>query len=135
MNIKEFLTEGDMMAKNEGVKLLEVTPDYAITELTVEKRHLNAGGVCHGAAIFLLADFALAAVTNSTGKLSFAISNTITYHKGGKLGDTLTARAEMAASHPKLPYSIIRITNQNGELIATCTGTCYSKSTPNPAEK
>ena len=118
-----------MMAKNEGVKLIEVTPEYAITELTVEKRHLNAGGVCHGAAIFLLADFALAAVTNATGKLSFAISNTITYHKGGKLGDVLTAHAKMAASHPKLPYSIISITNQNGELIATCTGTCYSKST------
>ncbi len=128
MNIKDFLTEGDMMAKNEGVKLIEVTPEYAITELTVEKRHLNAGGVCHGAAIFLLADFALAAVTNATGKLSFAISNTITYHKGGKLGDVLTAHAKMAASHPKLPYSIISITNQNGELIATCTGTCYSKS-------
>lgn len=130
MNIKDFLTEGDMMAKNEGVKLIEVTPEYAITELTVEKRHLNAGGVCHGAAIFLLADFALAAVSNTSGNVTFAISNTITYHKSALLGDVITARAELAASHPKLPYCIIKVTNQNGDLIATCTGTCYSKSKP-----
>lgn len=130
MDLKEFLTKGDKMALNEGVKLVEVTPEYSVTEMTVEERHLNAGGVCHGAAMFLLADFALAAVSNTSGKLTFAISCNITYHKGALLSDVLTARAEMASSHPKLPYCIIRITNQKGELIATFTGTCYSKSQP-----
>jgi len=130
MTLKDFLNNGDRMAAENGIQITSIKQGVAITTMTVEKRHLNAGGVCQGGALFTLADFAQAAVCNASGNLSFAINCNITFHNGAKLGDRLTATATLAASHPKLPYCIIRIENQDGLLIATATGTSYAKRVP-----
>jgi acyl-CoA thioesterase len=49
------------------VRLLGVAPGSARAALTVEERHLNGHGICHGGYVFLLADAAFAYACNTHG--------------------------------------------------------------------
>ena len=130
MTLKDFLTQGDHFATDNGCILKEVREGYARAEMLVSEHHLNAGGVCQGGAYFTLADIALAAVMNSRGALTFGIENNIVFLKSARLGDTLTAEATEVFNHHKLPYVDVRITNQHGDLCCVVTGLAYRKSDP-----
>ena len=130
MTLKDFLTQGDHFATDNGCILKEVREGYARAEMVVSEHHLNAGGVCQGGAYFTLADIALAAVMNSRGALTFGIENNIVFLKSARVGDTLTAEATEVFNHHKLPYVDVRITNQHGDLCCVVTGLAYRKSDP-----
>lgn len=119
------LNQGDRFASGIGAQLTEIREGYARAELTVEERHLNGAGVCQGGVMYTLADLAFAAVANSRGILSLGISNTITMLKSAQQGDVLTAECTEVLNHHRLPYCDIRITNQNGDIMATMTGLAY----------
>lgn len=125
MTLLERLNTEDHFAKMIGAQLVEVREGYARAELTVEDRHINGAGTCQGGVMFTLADLSFAAMANSHGILTVGISNTITYIKAGKLGDTITAECIERVNHHKLPYCDITITNQNGNILATMTGLAY----------
>ena len=59
------------------------------------------------------------------GILSLGISNTITFMQSARLGDHLVAECTEQLDHHRLPYCDMKITNQNGELIAAMTGLAY----------
>ena len=124
-SLSENLNQGDRFARGIGVQLTEIRLGYARAEVTVEEHHLNGAGVCQGGVLFTLADLAFAAVANSRGILTLGISNTITMLKSAQLGDRLTAECHEVHNHHRLPYCDMRITNQNGDLIATMTGLAY----------
>lgn len=128
MTLKDFLTQGDHFATDNGCLLTDVRAGYARAELLVTEHHLNAGGVCQGGAYFTLADIALAAVMNSRGALTFGIENNIVFLKSARVGDTLVAEATEVFNHHKLPYVDVRITNQHGDLCCVVTGLAYRKS-------
>lgn len=127
MKLIDFLNNGDKMSSENGIVITHIEEGLATAKMTVEARHLNAGGVCQGGAIFTLADFAQAAVCNASGNLTVAISCNITFHNGAKPGDTLTATARLSDAHPKIPFCTVTVKNQNDVLIATLTGSSYSK--------
>ena len=128
MTLKDFLSQKDRFAANNGCILKEVREGYARAELVVTSEHLNAGGVCQGGAYFTLADIALAAVMNSRGTLTFGIENNIVFLHSAKSGETLIAEAVEVFNHHKIPYVEVRITNQDGELCCVVTGLAYRKS-------
>ena len=45
MTLKDFLSQNDRFAANNGCVLKEVREGYARAELVVTSEHLNAGGV------------------------------------------------------------------------------------------
>lgn len=130
MTLLERLNANDHFAQSIGARLVEVRPGYARAELTVTDRHLNGAGVCQGGVMFTLADLAFAAVANSHGILSVGVSNHITYVKAGNLGDVLSAECTEQVDHRKLPYCDMRITNQNGDVLAMMNGLGYRTSKP-----
>lgn len=134
MTLLDRLNQTDVFARTNGIQLTEVREGYAKAEMTVGPHHLNGAGVCQGGALFTLADLAFAAVCNSRGTLTLGIANTIDYLTSAQLGDHLTAEATETADHPKMPQSVIRVTNQDGTLIATATGRAYRKRTPFDAD-
>jgi acyl-CoA thioesterase len=134
MTLKDFLSQNDRFAADNGCILKEVREGYACAELTVTEHHLNAGGVCQGGAFFTLADIALAAVMNSRGALTFGIENNIVFLHSAKSGDTLTAEAVEVFNHHKIPYVDVRITNQQGELCCVVTGMAYRKNASLPID-
>ena len=125
MTLQEHLNTNDRFAHSIGAQLTEVREGYARAELTVEEQHLNGAGVCQGGVMYTLADLAFAGVANCHGILTLGISNTITFLKSGQLGDRIIAECTEVYDHHKLPYCDMKISNQNGELLAVMTGLAY----------
>ena len=130
----ERLNEADRFAHSIGARLTEVREGYSRAELIVEERHLNGAGVCQGGVMFTLADLAFAAMANSHGILTVGVSNTITFVRSGRLGDTIVAECTEQVDHHKLPYCDMRITNGQGEVLAMATGLAYRTKTDFPFE-
>ena len=125
MTLLENLNTQDRFAASIGAQLTEIREGYAKAELTVTERHLNGANVCQGGVMYTLADLAFAGVANCHGTLTLGISNTITFLHSAQLGDHLIAECTELLDHRKLPYCDIKVTNQNGELLAAVTGLAY----------
>ena len=126
MDIQKFFSERDRFAKHCGIELLEVGKGYAKTRMKIGEEHLNGVDLVHGGAIFTLADLAFAASCNSHGILAVAINVSISYLKAGIRG-TLTAEAEEVACNPRLGSYTIRVTDDEGDLVALFQGMAYRK--------
>ena len=132
MTIQDFL-QGDKFALLAGVTLLDVGNGYAKACMEVKPEHLNGGGVCQGGALFTLADLAFAAATNSHAQLTFSIDSSIHFFRSVSEG-ILYAEAREVFNHKRLANCEVRITTEEGELIATFNGTGYRKDIPLPFE-
>ena len=116
----------DRFAAEAGVELLETGEGYAKARMMITPRHLNAGGVCQGGAIFTLADLAFAAACNGSGRLTVSIQSDIRIFRPETEG-FLYAEAREVFDHKRLSCCEVRITNASGELVAAFTGTGYRK--------
>ena len=128
-----------MMAKDAfsrwlGIELVEVRPRGVTATLTVRNDMLNGFGVCHGGVTFSLADSALAFASNTHGRLTVSIENSITYPARIVEGDVLTAVAEEESATNRLGF--YRVTVRRAEdVVALFRGTVYKTSQeffPNP---
>ncbi|MCO5147433.1 MAG: hydroxyphenylacetyl-CoA thioesterase PaaI [Aquamicrobium sp.] len=112
----------DDASKWLGMSLDEVGPGTATLSFTVEAHHTNGHDICHGGYIFTLADSAFAFACNSHNRLAVAQHNTITYVAPGRLGDRLKAEAREIALFGRSGLCDVRVTDQNGKLIAEFRG-------------
>lgn len=129
-DILNFLNNNDIFARDNGARITELREGYAKAEMTVEKRHLNGGGVCQGGALFTLADLAFAALANSGNRLTLSIQSNISFLKPAFEADHLTAEAIAVVDHHRTPYCEVKIRNQNNDLICALTGVGYRKDRP-----
>lgn len=133
MDIREFLKK-DQFAASNGVELIDVRKGYARAKLVVEERHLNAGGIVQGGALFTLADLCFAAAVNSHGALTVSLQSNIYYFRSETVGATLYAESRELDLHNKVCTYQIDITNDDGQLIASFTATGFRKTVPLPFE-
>ncbi len=126
MNFEEMYKH-DKFANDAGVVLKELNERHAIVTLEVEKRHLNAGNVTHGATLFVMADIAMAAMANFSQSPSVSIQSDIRFLAASFEGDTLTAEAVAVFGRRSLYNSRVTITNQRGEMIAIAEGMFHTK--------
>jgi acyl-CoA thioesterase len=118
--------EKDRFAFTNGMRLIEIGPGHAVTEMTVEERHLNAVNMVQGGAIFTLADLAFAAACNSYGFVTVAINTNITYFKPPR-GQKLTAKAtEISRGRTLCSYNI-DVFDGEEDLVARFTGNGFIK--------
>ena len=87
------MEQADAAGRGAGVRLLDVGPGRARTGLTVEARHLNGHGICHGGYVFLLADAAFAYACNSYGVSAVAAGADIDFLRPVPPGAELVAEA------------------------------------------
>ena len=123
------LMEKDRFAMTNGIELLEVREGYARAKLTVEERHLNAGGVVQGGALFTLADFCFAAAVNSYGIRTFSIQSSIYYFHSEGIGAELYAETRELDLHNKVCTYQVDITNGEGRLVASFSSLGFRKAT------
>lgn len=126
MTLKEFF-KGDRFAVLAGCELAEIREGYARATMTVEERHLNGGDVCQGGAIFTLADLAFAAAVNSHLVLTVSTSSNISFFRSVPLGATIFAEARELVDHHRMPYAEVRVTDEQGRLVAIFTSSGYRK--------
>jgi acyl-CoA thioesterase len=87
------MERADAAGRGVGVRLLDVAPGRARVALTVEERHVNGHGICHGGYLFFLADAALAYASNSYGVSAVAAGADIAFLRPVTLGAELVAEA------------------------------------------
>ncbi len=126
MTLKDFFKR-DRFAAFAGAELTEVREGYARAQMQITTNHLNGGDVCQGGALFTLADLAFAAAVNSHLQLTFSTSSNITFIRSVSEG-TIYAEAIEVVNHKRMPYAEVRITDEQGELIAIFTSSGYRKS-------
>ena len=103
----QALAARDGLCATLGITVLAGGPGRAEVAMTVEPRHLNFNGGCHGGAIFSLADSAFGLASNSHGPLASGIAAHITYQAGVRAGERLIARAtEVSRSRRVAVYRI-----------------------------
>ena len=121
--------ERDRFAGENGIRVVEARLGFGRTEMTVEPRHLNSVGILQGGALFTLADLPFAVASNSHGLVAVACQADMTFFKAVQSG-TLTATAEEISRTRKLSTCLVRVTDQNQDLVGLFKGVAYIKGTP-----
>ena len=114
--------ERDPASQGLGMALAEIRPGYARMTMTVRNDMLNGHRICHGGFIFMLADSAFAFACNSHNFNTVGAGCTIDYLAPGREGDVLTAHAVEQALAGKSGVYDVKVSNQDGRLIALFRG-------------
>jgi LAO/AO transport system kinase len=126
------LAERDGLCATLGISVLAGGPGRAEVAMTVDARHMNFNGGCHGGAIFALADSAFGLASNSHGPVAVGIDAHITFQAGVAAGDFLVARAsEVHRTRKVAVYRIDVLRPAPGgadAAISSFTGTVYIKA-------
>lgn len=109
-----------------GMEVLEIAPRRAVVAMTVRPEMVNGFDVCHGGVTFSLADSALAFASNTHGRVTMSIENSIRYPRPAHAGDRLTAVAEAEHVGGRIGYYRVIVTKQNGEVVGLFRGTVYA---------
>ena len=115
----------DAFSRWLGVEVLDVRPARVTLRMAVREDMTNGFGVCHGGVTFAFADSALAFASNTGGKMTVSIENSMTYPAAVRVGDVLLADAEQEASSLRLAYYRIRVTRGDGAVVALFRGTVF----------
>lgn len=105
-----------------GMELVEVDEGRATLSMKVEPHHCNGHGTCHGGLSFALADSAFAFACNSRNVSTVGQHTMMSYLAPGRAGDKLTARAEEISLTGRSGIYDVRVTNQEGQVIAEMRG-------------
>jgi acyl-CoA thioesterase len=114
--------ERDPASQALGMKLSEIRPGYALMTMPVRRDMLNGHQTCHGGYIFMLADSAFAFACNSHNHNTVGAGCTIDYIAPGREGELLVAEAIEQALTGKTGVYDVKVSNQDGRLIALFRG-------------
>lgn len=120
---REFF-KGDRFATENGMIIEELDGEHAVTSVILTDRHKNALGGVMGGAIFTLADFAFAALTNDKQRATVAQQVSINYLAASK-GTKLTATARYKKDGRTSCVVNIDVTDDTGREIAQFVGTGF----------
>jgi acyl-CoA thioesterase len=102
-----------------------VAPNAATCRMTVRPDMVNGFGVCHGGVAFSLADSALAFASNTHGRVTVSIENSIRYPAPIVPGDVLTATAVEESSGRRLAFFNVTVHKADGTPVGLFRGTVY----------
>jgi acyl-CoA thioesterase len=115
----------DAMSRSFGILIVEIRPGYARLKMTVRPDMSNSHAICHGGAIFTLADSAFAFACNSYNRSTVASGCSIDFVSPARIGDELTAEATERALPGRLGLYDVAVTDQSGRPIAFFRGRSY----------
>ena len=101
-----------------GLDFTEVKKGYACSRLLVQKKHLNAFGICYGTFLFNLADITAGVAFLSMAGFGPTLTGNISFMKGAKEGDTLICTAFVPKHGKRISFCTAEIRTTDGQLIA-----------------
>ena len=116
--------QGDRYAMVTGVQLEELTDEYSVASLVLGDIHKNANGGIMGGAIFTLADFAFAVLSNHIHMPTVAQQVSINY-LGAPKGNKLFARAVCKKDGGRTTVINVDVTDNTERDIAQFTGSGF----------
>lgn len=118
--------KNDQFAKYVGIRLIEVSEGFAITELFLNDDHLNGVNRVQGGVIFTLADYAFAAASNSGGCATVGLNVNISYYKT-PVGKVIRAIAKEISVQNKISAYNVEVVDEDGSLVASFNGLGYRR--------
>ena len=127
--VARFMQQRDQFARHLGIELLDVRSGSSRTRLRLKPYMTNGLGLPHGAIIFAVADFAFAAACNSYGDTAVALSMDIHFLSSPDPGTSLICEAEEIHRTRRTGLYRMRVTDEDGRLVAELHGMAYNKGT------
>lgn len=109
-------------ARAWGIALEDAGEGWARCSMRLREDMLNGHATAHGGMIFALADTAFAWACNSRNVKTFAQGASISFLSPGRLGETLTAEAREAALEGRSGVYDVRVTGEDGRIVAIFQG-------------
>ena len=128
--VVDHMLEKDAFSRLLALIVDEVKEGYCKLHFTVRADMLNGFDVLHGGVTYSAADSAFAFASNGYNRLTLALTTTIDYFETGKVGDVITVEATEESLRLKTGVYLVRVTNDNGKLIALLKGTGYRTDKP-----
>lgn len=120
----------DSFSQWMGLVIDEVREGYCRLHCQLRPDMVNGFGIMHGGVAFSIADSAFAFACNSRNELSVAQDMSVTFTKAGKVGDVLHAEAIEIHNGRKTGLYEIKVTNQEGALVAAVKATAFRTGKP-----
>ena len=133
--IKEALfkkVEEEPFAKKFGLKLLDLEEGYSKVTMTFTPDMENIFSMAHGGAIFALIDEAFQTACNAYGTIAVALNIHVTYVSSPLPGSQLISEAKEFSRTKKTANYDIKVTDEQGNLIATCQALAFRLGKPLP---
>jgi len=112
----------ELAALNEGYSAVEMVYDPAAMD--------NIYGRAHGGAIFALIDEAFETASQTHGTIAVALNVNVTYVTSPEAGTRLRAEAREVSKTNKTAAYDIKITDHEGQIIATCQALAFRTGKP-----
>ena len=125
--------EREPFARALKMELVELEEGFSAVEMTYEPAGMdNMFGRAHGGALFALIDEAFETVCQTYGTVTVALNVSVTYVTSPEAGTRLRAEAREVSSTKRTAGYDIRVTDQEGRLMATCQALAYRTGKPLP---
>lgn len=121
------MMEKDFFSQWLGVERIEEREGYCRLKMIIRKEMCNGFGIAHGGISYSLADSALAFASNSHGQHAVSIETSISHIKPLKNGDIIMATAEEVSRSNRIGNYLVRVENENQELVALFKGIVFRK--------
>ncbi|MGI9667697.1 MAG: PaaI family thioesterase [Acidimicrobiia bacterium] len=119
----------DPYATAQGFRVVEVTDEDVIVEMTVRTDQVNFLGGTHGGVLHSLADCAFSLASNAYPEDAVAIDTHLAITGPTGIGTTLRATASEATRGKSLATYRVDVTRDDGRTVALFTGTVFVKQT------
>jgi len=125
--------EKEPFAKTMKMKLVELELGYSAIEMIYDPDNMNnIYDRAHGGALFALIDEAFETAGQTDGTIAVALNVNVTYVSSPEPGVKLRAEAKQNSQTKKTASYDIKVTDQNGNLIAICSALAYRTGKPIP---
>lgn len=114
----------ELVELEEGFSAVEMPYDAAVMD--------NMFARAHGGAIFSLMDEAFETVCQTVGSVTVALNVSVNYVASPESGARLRAEAREVSSTKRTASYDIRVTDQQGGLIAVCQALAFRTGKPLP---
>ncbi|MDM8552783.1 hotdog fold thioesterase [Desulfobacterales bacterium HSG2] len=125
--------ESEPFAQVLKIDLLELEQGYSLVEMTYRPEAMNnIYARAHGGAIFALIDEAFETVAQTDGTVAVALNVNVTYISSPEPGTRLRGEAREISRTKKTAIYDIKVTDQDGRLMATAQALAYRTGKPIP---
>lgn len=123
--------ENEPFAKALQMKLRKLELGRSMVEMVYQPELMNnIYARAHGGALFALIDEAFETASQTHGTIAVALNVNVTYVRPPQAGETLTAQAREISLTRKTANYEIKVTNPNGDLVASCQALAYRTGKP-----
>lgn len=120
-------------AQQLNMKLIELADGYSVVEMIYYPESMdNIYQRAHGGAIYGLIDEAFETAGQTDGTIAVALNVNVTYVSSPEVGTQLRATANRISQTKKTASYDIKVTDRDGNMIASCQALAYRTGKPIP---